>query len=373
MKLSKSPARAAIHAMLACASAAVVMVGARDARAYVLKTTTSGALVHWSDSHVDLLVDPALARGVAGASAAMARAATGWQDAVGSGAPTVGVSTGDGSEQPGYDGRNVVFYLAGFEPAGSALAVTLVTSAVATGEILDADVVVNASYDFQVLPADAKNATGAFVSTEGGSVASMSQVFDLVHVLAHETGHVLGMADSKVTTALMYIYSHPDDASVRTPTDDDVLGVSTLYAEAASESHGCVQASHARPGAAAAALALVVLAVGLALRRGRGRRGAMAATAAAVLLAAAVLPARSASAGPPARQTGHARVTRAESFADRGIFRTRLTLAVTDCGRATCPDAAEVLVWGGTVGDVEQQVGEARVPAKDETIEVVLF
>jgi hypothetical protein len=75
-------------------------------------------------------------------------------------------------------------------PEGSGeLALTTVTFASATGEILDADIEVNtAEYDIRA----------------GAAAAPSDGVYDLQAVLTHEVGHVLGLAHSADREALMF-------------------------------------------------------------------------------------------------------------------------------------------------------------------------
>jgi MYXO-CTERM domain-containing protein len=90
------------------------------------------------------------------------------------------------------------------------LAVTTVTFDKNTGEIYDADMVLNSDhYQFT-----------------DGSMAG----WDLLSVLTHETGHFLGLAHSAVPVATMTgMYSPPEVNDLRTLDDDDVAGICAIY------------------------------------------------------------------------------------------------------------------------------------------------
>src|SRR4029077_17735074 len=135
----------------------------------------------------------------------------------------------------GLDGQNSVLLAPdGFAPAGRALAVTITSFDDSTGTIVDTDVVINGQYAFAVLTGDAKPDRDATpISTDGSAGDDDGEdktPFDLVHVVSHEIGHSLGLADERDSnSALMYAYTMPGDSSVRAPSADDVDGVDTLY------------------------------------------------------------------------------------------------------------------------------------------------
>src|SRR5690606_14244822 len=137
---------------------------------------------------------------------------------------------------PGFDRKNGVFFMRdGYAPAGRALAVTILTYDNATGRILDADIVFNGAYTFEVLPedvhekatrvqADAYPTATDGIAHEDANV-DRGAVYDLHHVVAHELGHSVGMNDEMDRDdALMYRYSAPNDPSLRSPADDDIAG-----------------------------------------------------------------------------------------------------------------------------------------------------
>ena len=221
-----------VRTALGVASAIVtVMSMAPQAQAYEAKHTPSGALVHWGSTNVEFVVDPELQDAADGAEDAVTRALAAW-DGVAN-APSMTSHVGSESVKVGYDGVNSIVYAPdGYEPAGGALAITLVTYDDKTGVILDADIVLNGKYSYALLDDSARAPAGAaHVSTEGGGHIGGHAQFDLVHVLAHEAGHALGLSDEPSdATALMYPYTLPGDASSRLPAADDLAGVAVLYA-----------------------------------------------------------------------------------------------------------------------------------------------
>ncbi|MBI5534331.1 MAG: matrixin family metalloprotease [Deltaproteobacteria bacterium] len=93
---------------------------------------------------------------------------------------------------------------------GEALALTTVTYANKSGEILDADIEVN---------------TAMFKLT----VAETTKDYDLTGVLTHEAGHFYGMAHSLDQESTMHGDALPGSTDLRSLTLDDTSGICTLY------------------------------------------------------------------------------------------------------------------------------------------------
>ncbi len=93
---------------------------------------------------------------------------------------------------------------------GNTLALTTVTYNLDSGAIFDADLEVN----------------GTINLTTDDNVVD----FDLLSILTHEAGHVLGIAHSKTTEATMYIQYVPGTKGLRTLDPDDVNAICAAYA-----------------------------------------------------------------------------------------------------------------------------------------------
>ncbi|HEX8795711.1 MAG TPA: matrixin family metalloprotease, partial [Polyangiaceae bacterium] len=165
----------------------------------------------------------------------------------------------------------------GYPPAGDALAVTISTVDVGTGELLDTDIVINGRYAFAVLAHDARPADGAQpVAMEGQAAHADGPLgpFDLQHVVAHEMGHALGLGDVQNDLgAVMFAYTSAGDASRRAPSPDDVAGLDSLYAGADWRA-GCSASRVGRERAEIDGVLLAWVSIGCAvvlLRRRRAR------------------------------------------------------------------------------------------------------
>jgi hypothetical protein len=289
----------ALRFAIAGACMCVTTVTAANAHAYVVRQTASGAMVHWPQTTIEVEIDPSVTTAITGSLEGITTAMAGWSSSTSG--PQLTVTEASGSSSPAVDYRNVVYFAPGGYPAaGNALAITLVSYDDSTGEIVDADIVINGKYAFAILAAGARAATGAIAianepvigeptdkplsDSNGafglGASPTNGVPFDLVHVLAHETGHLLGLEDAPSDTSdLMYLYTAPGDAALRAPATDDVAGVTFLYAGVpTSTSHGCASSSIAPAPATRGSVARAVPAAvwvaafaifGLALGRGR--------------------------------------------------------------------------------------------------------
>ena len=394
-----------VRAALAALTGAALFVSATgDAEAYAVKKTSRGDLVHWEERSVKYTVDPSVERAVPQAAEATARAMDSWSGTVG--APDLeAVPTDESSPtKPGFDQKNGIFYMkGGYGPAGRALAITVLTYDNASGAILDADVIFNGTYAFEVLEtsntpglAREESATAAHPSntdsiTHDGETAvdqSREVVYDLHHVIAHELGHSLGMNDEMGRKdALMYRFSPPNDASIRTPGSDDIAGLAELYsAKLEARGNGCGSATVApkKPSSTASHAAMFAtfgLLLFLVLRARSDRRARVGFVLAAAAATIAFVPnLSSARAAQPTATTatsathalGHARakVLSTSTAIENGLFKTTYKVATTSCRAASCPKASHGTAWGGTVGNITQEVGGYYAPASGDEVDV---
>lgn len=235
-------------------AAAALLAG--HASGYNLKQTDDGRPVHWETDSIEVIVDPSLDAIGPGARDAARAAFSAWAEVPGVAAPEVTlVPRGAAHDPAAGEPRGTLRYApAGYEPAGSALAITAVTFD-ATGVILRADIVVNggAGRGFAVLPEDAVEA----------SVSGVPVPYDLQNVLTHEVGHFFGLAhDDADREVTMFATSGLGETKKRTLAADDEAGLEALYA--ASEGGG-LSCAASRAGGARGSAGGVLAALGLAL------------------------------------------------------------------------------------------------------------
>src|SRR5690606_1626145 len=73
-----------------------------------------------------------------------------------------------------------------------------------------------------------------------------------------------------------------------------------------------------------------------------------------------------------ARLLGHARahvVSTSTSIQD-GLFKTTYELGTMDCRASSCPKTSHGVAWGGTIGNVTQEVGNQYAPTPGENVDV---
>ncbi len=247
-----------------------------DADAYELRQTSNGSWVHWESDQVPFVVDASLDAAAPHGTLTAVDAIATWSGA-GNG-PRLTADVGTAAAAPAVDGRNTILYMPdGYPPAGDALAVTISTVDVGTGELLDTDIVINGRYAFAELAPDARPADGAQpIAMEGQADAADARscgTFDLQHVLTHEIGHALGLADvQNDLDAVMFAYTSAGDASRRAPSPDDLAGIDSLYGGA--KWRGSCSASRIgrrRAEIDGAAIWFTIGAVAMLLRRRRAR------------------------------------------------------------------------------------------------------
>jgi hypothetical protein len=258
-------ARCLDRTIVAAVVSALSLSLSREAGAFEVKHTRAGELVSWRRSSVALTLDPSLRHVDGGEDAAFAAAAA-WSES--GRAPALSTSARATPLEPGYDQVSAIFFAKdGFAPAGDALAVTLLAFDDRTGEVLDADVVLNGAYRFAPMPAG----TACDDVIEWGA----AEPYDIRRVLAHELGHALGLGDEPAhREALMYPYLARAVAVPASPAADDLAGLTVLYATRANgaEHAGC--AVVAAPAAPTSATARLVIALAVAaLATSLSRRG----------------------------------------------------------------------------------------------------
>jgi MYXO-CTERM domain-containing protein len=217
--------------------------------------------------------------------------------------PNLSFDTVKGSAAPRQDGKSVVSYGKITTPGHERdIALTFTYSDDQTGEIVEADIVVNALYQEAVLKATSGSVNsaaqaGANQNDQGqddqgrGATASQSHKsthvdesfdcrdrYDLQNVVTHESGHFFGLGEDMTDTAATMFYSIDEcETHKRLPKADDIKTMSLLYAtnadpeeeEATKSVRGCSVVG--APGAGPETWWLLLSAVLPALRRKRRR------------------------------------------------------------------------------------------------------
>jgi hypothetical protein len=232
-----------------------------SALAYELKQTSTGAPVRWDLGEVTVVVSledgP---RGVPDGAAEVLAALATWQDElIGSGVALGAIITDEPVETRSDDGKNTIRW--SFDKDDPALAPGVLAMAhlryrAADGAIEDADIVINAAEHAWTVAGD--GCYGAY---------------DLQSTVAHELGHLLGLAHSHEGDATMFSRGGACDVSRRDLSQDDRAGIVLLYDELPPPSRGELGLSGcAAGGGAAGGGARFGLLVGLALLYARRRR-----------------------------------------------------------------------------------------------------
>lgn len=233
------------------------------------KQTAAGAEVRWWRGKVVIEIDSSVDQLGPGAREAVQMGFGAW---LGSGAklPDLGFDTGDGAEvslKP--DGRSSVIY-APIELPGQkqSLAVTISHIDAETGEIVEADLVINAKKPFAILAGDA-------VESEGDS--GCGGQYDVQNVVTHEVGHFFGLDEDEVEPGTtMFFKTGKCELQKRDLSGQDTAVMAGLYAQPVEDreqgaASGCAMAVRQPPGRGARTsgtwgMVGVLLALGL-LRR----------------------------------------------------------------------------------------------------------
>jgi len=100
-----------------------------------------------------------------------------------------------------------------YDDTANTLGLTTITFDPDTGEIYDADMAINSGADVPLSLGDPV--------PDGG--------YDFQSIIAHETGHFLGMAHTPDEQATMFAHYTPGSTSMRTLSADDTAGICSIY------------------------------------------------------------------------------------------------------------------------------------------------
>ncbi len=188
-----------------------------SASAYELKRDDEGRAVRWSEGEVTFAIAAEGARdiGIDAAERAVVAGFEAWAHTPGAALRFRYEGRVEGL-RPGYDrydpdgNRNaIVWSRDAWVHDPDALAITLTLFRVSTGELVDADIVVNEkAYRWGIGP-EAEN--------------------DLQNTMAHEVGHFIGLGHSEVSEATMYPHAGAHEIHKRDLSTDDVAALRALY------------------------------------------------------------------------------------------------------------------------------------------------
>ena len=286
---------------------AVALVGllAGDADAYVQSTTSDGARTSWGRRDIDLLFyaadPPRILQREQMLDMARASAAAWSAPAVSCTDLSLRILELDAAvAQADFDRLNSIGFRrdewrkipckptekeACLPYSGNAIAITIVTSNKSTGEILDADIEINA-------------VTQRFsdVVSEGRPTGGALSVQDLQNTLTHEFGHLIGLdhncydpvpngiaprdhngesapdcfnAPASITAATMFNSALPGETSKRDLAEDDLAALCDIYGPRTSSGGCSMEGTARRPQGFGAAF---LLTFGLAVAAIRARR-----------------------------------------------------------------------------------------------------
>jgi uncharacterized protein (TIGR03382 family) len=211
------------------AAAVVWLVLTSVAQGYSYQLTEAGTPKHWRRDAVPLVLGSRLVEvfGEAPAFQGATMAAEAWRGFPR--VPALEIAAGgpsDATPLGAPDGENTIEVISPWPHGPAQLAVTVLYSR-ASGEIIEADVLLNGDMPMALLSeAPPGRAVGQAVLDR----------HDVASVLTHELGHVLGLGESEHAGATMWPAGQRGETFRRSLSDDDEQGVIALYESVAAAS-----------------------------------------------------------------------------------------------------------------------------------------
>lgn len=236
------------------------------------RMSSGGHEQRWSGRGVTLYLDGSLKKLGPNADEAVMQAFGQWV-ASDPRLPALSFDTGGTSVQPQRDGKSTVSLGPITTPGHEKdVAITVTYSNDKTGEILEADTLVNSLYPLALLQAKAKRAEAVNSEREEESEDCQNR-YDLQNVATHEAGHFFGLGeDMTERRATMFLSIGQCETHKRELSPTDVGAVVTLYAknmDADESATGPKACTFGGPPAPGSAWPLPALLLGLAWLRRR--------------------------------------------------------------------------------------------------------
>jgi hypothetical protein len=207
-----------------------------------LKRTEDGELQRWAPGRVTVVLDPSLRRISPHAPERVIRSFGAWLGESPE-LPDVEFTHAD-EPRPGFrrDGKNTVSYAPiTLDGHGRELGITVTYSDAKTGEILEADIVLNSAHRLAVLDDDVEGPEPR--PSCMGEDERCAQGYDVESVVTHEVGHFFGLGeDFSARKATMFYCQSPCEVHKRSLEPSDVSPLEKLYANATvttSQAPGC--------------------------------------------------------------------------------------------------------------------------------------
>ena len=200
------------------------------------KTGKNGQNLHWHQNALTVYLDDSLQHMGPRANEAVMQAFGRWA-ASDPRLPDLTFDTGSSSAIPAHDGKSTISYGRITAPGHERdLAITVTYAQEHSGEIVEADIVLNSMYPIGVLT---PKATAGDKSTAPSSSKAMKDEtmdcqnrYDVQNVTTHEVGHFFGLGEDPVEPeAAMFQTIDQCETHKRELSDTDVAAISTLYAE----------------------------------------------------------------------------------------------------------------------------------------------
>ena len=191
-----------------------------------IRTTKSGKNERWADGRVTIVIDGSV-RSLGESADDAVKAAFGAWAASDASLPAMMFDVRDEHGHAARDGVNRVLVAPITIPGHEKdVAITIAYANDATGEIVEADILLNAAYPFRAL---------SEASDDSKQGEDCDHRYDVQNVMTHESGHFFGlgedMADLK---ASMYFRSAPCETHKRNLTESDRGPMASLYKAIAS-------------------------------------------------------------------------------------------------------------------------------------------